>query len=73
MEREQYFLICYSGKSRGEVRMIYWNEVTNKTISEFWVNTMNAFKEDEGYNDPVLHNAIPISKEDYELLDGKVG
>jgi hypothetical protein len=73
MEREQYFLICYSGKSRGEVRLTYWNEVTNKSISEFWVDTLNAFAEDEGYMGPVLHNAMPISREDYERLEGKVG
>ena len=40
MEREQYFLICYSGKSRGEVRMTYWNEVTNEIDSQTQWSTL---------------------------------
>lgn len=69
----KYYMICYSGKSRSEARMTYWNEVTDKSISEWFISTRESFKKDEYYMEPVVHSIMEISEKDFNNLDGIVG
>lgn len=73
MKGKKYYFIKYSSKIKGENHRGEWNDVTDMSISEWWLEVLEDFKEDEYHYSPTLDFTIEISKEDFDKLDGIVG